>query len=257
MAPKKGGKKGKKKEDSLEPQHDASWERTVESGVWEKSVTDLPDANTWPTWGALRERVLTACKEIKIQNTASLRDAFANEIVKLSPPELTLIDFKGSLNLRNFVLSPIDQCPKLMDLDLSECASLGYVLLQSNSLKNLCLDKCPELTKALIHCPGLQKLSFKNCPKLETVMVWSDILAEIDMEGCSSLTTVKLHCPNLFQSVDPTPNSTSHVRPSHPPVAAVLRENLYVAAAVAEAAQEREWSGLRGNSHIAPVFRPF
>jgi hypothetical protein len=26
--------------------------------------TATTDANTWPTWGALRERVLTACKEV-------------------------------------------------------------------------------------------------------------------------------------------------------------------------------------------------
>lgn len=89
MAPKKkGGGKKKKKDDGAEPPHDACWERVsdrvcmrafahsqgghcvpiyqaVESGVWEKPVTDLPDANTWPTWGALRERVLTACREVR------------------------------------------------------------------------------------------------------------------------------------------------------------------------------------------------
>lgn len=104
MAPKKkGGGKKKKKDDGAEPPHDGSWERVrvhrwprghvwarrlpctspppdcflapfrfcnrtrqaVESGTWEKPVTDLPDANTWPTWGALRERVLTACREVR------------------------------------------------------------------------------------------------------------------------------------------------------------------------------------------------
>jgi hypothetical protein len=43
----------------------ACWLQAVESGLWEKPVTDLPDANTWPTWGALRERVLTACREVR------------------------------------------------------------------------------------------------------------------------------------------------------------------------------------------------
>lgn len=66
-------------------------QQTVEQGIWEKPTTDLPDANTWPTWGALRERVLISCSEIKIRNTASLRDAFCNELVKLSPPELVKV----------------------------------------------------------------------------------------------------------------------------------------------------------------------
>lgn len=58
--------------------------------------------------------------QIKIVNTASLRDAFCNEIVKLSPAELWLMDFHGSSNLRNFVLSPSTACSKLTDLNLSE-----------------------------------------------------------------------------------------------------------------------------------------
>ncbi|GFH25899.1 uncharacterized protein HaLaN_23942, partial [Haematococcus lacustris] len=62
---KKGGAKKKKKDDGAEPPHEPSWERTVETGLWERPATDLPDANMWPTWGALRERVLTACKEVQ------------------------------------------------------------------------------------------------------------------------------------------------------------------------------------------------
>lgn len=124
MAPKK---KGKKEPELQEPEHDPSWERSVQSGVWERAVTALPggpcectrrgapaaqrvvaalalargqtsratlrcvlaasarmaflddlraftrsprpphcaDANAWPTWGALRERVLASCREVR------------------------------------------------------------------------------------------------------------------------------------------------------------------------------------------------
>jgi hypothetical protein len=41
MAPKK---KGKKEPEVLEPEHDPSWERSVQSGVWERSVDALPGA---------------------------------------------------------------------------------------------------------------------------------------------------------------------------------------------------------------------
>ena len=46
----------------------AFWLQAVDSGAWDKPVTDLPDANTWPTWGALRERVLTACREVSCRH---------------------------------------------------------------------------------------------------------------------------------------------------------------------------------------------
>lgn len=62
--------------------------QAVESGVWELPPTSLPDANTWPSWGALRERILTATKKISIVGSAAVRDAFLAELVKLSPPEL-------------------------------------------------------------------------------------------------------------------------------------------------------------------------
>ncbi len=53
------------------------------------------DANTWPTWGALRERILTACREIRIVDSPALRDAFPVELVKLAPPELTVMSFQA------------------------------------------------------------------------------------------------------------------------------------------------------------------
>ncbi|KAG2445624.1 hypothetical protein HXX76_000234 [Chlamydomonas incerta] len=260
MAPKKkGGGKKKKKDDGAEPPHDGSWERAVESGTWDKAVTDLPDANTWPTWGALRERVLTACREIKINNTASLRDAFANELVKLSPPELTLIDLRGSSNLHNFNLSPMTTCPKLTDLDLSECAGLDYVLLQSQTVRSVNLRKNPAMTKALIHCPRLNKLSITDCPALETLMLWTDELTELDLTGCNNLSVVKLQCPNLLDSkIPPLKVAPQHVKPSHPPIASLLKENLTTAAHKA-AADKEALSGVKDTSDsiIPHVFRPF
>ncbi len=62
--------------------------QAVQSGLWELPPTSLPDANTWPTWGALRERILTAAKQINILGSAAVRDNFLSELVKLSPPEL-------------------------------------------------------------------------------------------------------------------------------------------------------------------------
>jgi hypothetical protein len=62
--------------------------QAVESRQWTLEPTRLPDAYTWPTWGALRERVLQACKQIRCENTPTVRDAFPAEVVKLSPAAL-------------------------------------------------------------------------------------------------------------------------------------------------------------------------
>ena len=67
----------------------------MESGIWDRPPTALPDANTWPTWGALRERVLTATTEINILGSATVRDAFVAEVAKLSPPELSKLVSMG------------------------------------------------------------------------------------------------------------------------------------------------------------------
>lgn len=69
--------------------------QAVESGIWDRPPTMLPDANTWPTWGALRERVLTATTEINILGSATVRDAFVAEVAKLSPPELSKLVSTG------------------------------------------------------------------------------------------------------------------------------------------------------------------
>lgn len=67
MPPKKGekgkGKKGKGGEaEVLEPLANPAWEMTIENGVWSAPVEELPDPSMWPTWGALRERVLGATR---------------------------------------------------------------------------------------------------------------------------------------------------------------------------------------------------
>ena len=80
--------------------------QAVESGVWERPPTALPDANTWPTWGALRERVLTSTTEINILGTATVRDAFVAEVAKLSPPELSKLVSMGHT---------VHCCPHVLD----------------------------------------------------------------------------------------------------------------------------------------------
>ena len=65
MPPKKGGKdskKGKGEPTLVEPVPNPAWDLAIESGIWNAPVEELPDPNAWPTWGALRERVLGATR---------------------------------------------------------------------------------------------------------------------------------------------------------------------------------------------------
>lgn len=133
--------------------------------------------------------------QIKVVNTASLRDAFCNEIVKLSPPELFNIDFRGSSNLRNFVLSPMTACPKLTDVSLDESSTLDYVMIQSQSVKTVHLSKCANLTKVrLLDCPCHSGLSMPQ----QIVHATADCRAGHPQQHCSMYTKHAQHA--MFQT---------------------------------------------------------
>lgn len=92
----------------------------------------------------------TCTLQIRVPAAPSVRDAFANELVKLSPPLLKVVDFNQCHNLRQFVLSPTSSCPVLERLHLSGCPNLEYVLVQSSSLTQLDLSGCEALTKVCV-----------------------------------------------------------------------------------------------------------
>ena len=62
----KGGKKKKSKvsKEPSEPNHDPIWEKSVDKSMWMLGPERLPDPEAWPTFGALRERILMAAKEV-------------------------------------------------------------------------------------------------------------------------------------------------------------------------------------------------
>jgi len=223
----KKGKKGKVAEPQ-EPPHDPGWERSVESGRWDRPAEALPDASQWPTWGALRERILTNAQEICVTYTQSLRDAFPAEVVKLSPPGLTKFELRGSTNLTQFVLSPVTSCPKLQTLDLQNCQTLNFVLIQSMTLEFLNLSRCAALQKSLIQCKYLRSLDMEGCDNLRTLMLWSDALMELDLTTCKELTKLELYCPELYEDNMQLPKlkaaATNEVT-KHSPIADLLKEN--------------------------------
>mmetsp|Transcript_14006 Transcript_14006/g.35948 ORF Transcript_14006/g.35948 Transcript_14006/m.35948 type:complete len:258 (-) Transcript_14006:10-783(-) len=253
----KKGKKGKKVE-QVEPPHDASWERSVESGNWERPPDALPDANTWPTWGALRERILTSCKKISIMYSPGLRDGFPAEIFKLSPPDLQTIHFRGCDNLTKFVLSPITSCPSLEDIELVENNAMSYVLLQSNTLASLSIHNCPSLEKALIHCKNLSSLTITKCPKLRHIMLLTDELSTLDLSDSTSLMKVDLQCPNLTdKTIPPLVPPPKPANPSHPPMSAMLRQKYGEVQAEKTQREEEEQAYAVMESIIPRTHRPF
>ncbi len=110
----------------------------------------------------------------------------------------------------------------------------------------------------LIHCPHLTQLVMTGNPKLETIMIWSDELTSLDLTGCTGIYTLKMECPNVMETkVPPLKVIEQHVKPSHPPISFMLRDNYADAAHLAAEAKEREWKSLKEESGIPPVHRPF
>jgi len=188
-----------------------------------------------------------------------VRDAFAAEVVKLSPPLLAKLNLRGSEALSNVVLSPPAACPALKHLDLSFCKSLEYVLIQSTSLTELRLHNCGALGKALIHCPNLAALTLSSCPSLTTAMIWSGELTTLNMNGCNALECLKLHTPKLAHEGSTIPGVKGVprvVKPAHPPLALMLKDNCREMAVHEAEAVEAAWKMPADGAIIPVVHRP-
>ena len=168
---KKGGGKAAAPKVAQEPAHDPSWGRCLKQGIWERPIEALPSASAWPTWGALRERILLGCTEIRTCYTAGLGDGFVVELVRMSPPNLNTIQLKGSDRLSQFVVTPDSCFPSLKLVDLSSCTGLECVLIQSSSLEVLDLSHCTGLKKVVLQCPNIRSVSLADCTALQTLTI--------------------------------------------------------------------------------------
>jgi len=148
--------------------------------------------------------------------TEAVTDSFASEIVKLSPPNLTRLTFVGCPNLRRVVVSPMGSCPMLRDLNLSQCDSLEYVLVQSEAVESIKLSLCGNLKKILLHCKNLSSLDLRECLSLESIVIWSDLLDSLDIMECRKVKQLELHCPSIGKTrtaplvLDPRAISVKH-----------------------------------------------
>ena len=168
--------------------------------------------------------------QISVNHSQSLRDAFPAEIVKLSPPRLKKMEFRGSSNLSQLTCSPITSCPALQTVDASNCASLQFVLIQSSNLEFLNLSRCPKLAKALIQGKGLRSLNLDGCESLEHLVIWSDSLMELDLSSCKNLRKLELYCPELHEENIQMPEVKPLAAvddPKHNPIAGLLRDNYH------------------------------
>ena len=195
--------------------------QAVEQGRWDRPIDALPDPNAWPTWGALRERIILSCMTIHVTWSPSVSDAFASEMVKLAPPELAKLSFRGSSNLTKFVLSPLTACPLLKEIDLALSPKLESVLIQSESVEKVILSRC-GVKKLLLHCKNLTTLNIEGCTSIETIMIWSDELVSLDLTACTQLSTCKVHCPNLQDRKIPELRAKPVKIPDHPPINKML-----------------------------------
>ena len=178
---------------------------------------------------ALRARPSPNRPQIRVTHTKTLNDAFPAEVVKLSPPGLTTIEFRGSPRLTRFVCSPASACPSLRDADVSRCGELRYALVQSDTLESLSFLKCAKLDKALLQCRNLSALNLEQCGSVKTLMIWSDALAELDLSACASLEKLELYCPALAPEKVKMPLAQPRARAPetrYVPVAKLVLENM-------------------------------
>ena len=95
-------------------------------------------------------------------------------------------------------------------------------------MKELNLSRCPSLGKLLIQCRNLHTLSLEGSSSVHTLMIWSDSLTELDLSSCESIKNLQLYCPKLNEHNLVMP-STNPSRVSadilHAPVAGLIVEN--------------------------------
>ena len=226
--------------------------QAVEQGRWDRPIDALPDPNAWPTWGALRERIILSCMTIQVTWSPSVSDAFASEMVKLAPPELAKLYFRGSTSLTKFVLSPLQACPLLKEIDLSLSPKLEFVLIQSESVEKILLSRC-GVKKLLLHCKNLSTLNIEGCTSIETIMIWSDDLHTLDLTACSQLSTCKIHCPNLKERKIPELKAKTVKIPDHPPISKMLAAEIEINAELQK--QKEKSSSENGQFEIPIVLR--
>lgn len=167
--------------------------------------------------------------QIRVTHTKTLHDSFPAEVVKLSPPNLTTMEFRGSPRLTRFVCSPVSACPSLRAADLSHCGELRYALVQSDTLESLSFSKCAKLDKALLQCRNMSTLNLQKCASIKTLMIWSDALAELDLSACEHLEKLELYCPSLAPEKVKMPVARPRARApetKYVPVAKLVLENM-------------------------------
>ena len=237
--------------------------------------------------------LLIFCEQIQVTWSPSVSDAFASEMVKLAPPELAKLSFRGSSNLTKFVLSPLIACPLLKEIDLSLSPKLEFVLIQSESVEKILLSRCGGVKKLLLHCKNLSTLNIEGCSSIETIMIWSDELLNLDLLGkwlcssrekekskpptndwlyllysfllanptcptfhlsaCTQLSTCKIHCPNLKERKIPELRAKPVKSPEHPAISKMLAAEIESNAKLQK--QKEKTSSETGHFEIPIVLR--
>ncbi|CAM6089744.1 unnamed protein product [Calypogeia fissa] len=223
MGPKKKGKKGKKKK-AKEPKRDSGWNKTIQNGKWERPYESLPSTEKWPAWGELREEMFAALKVLTIIWSENLGDDFILELFAVPLPNLVHLELRGSKLLTKFILSPETLSPSITFIDISCCPNLTFVLIQSDSLKDLTLARSFVLEKVLLQTRTLKSLILCTCPLLDTLMVWSNDLVNLNLLDCKEITILELYCPKLTNlaknDLKVIPADTQH----EPPILYILQQ---------------------------------
>ncbi|KAK8509178.1 hypothetical protein V6N13_062233 [Hibiscus sabdariffa] len=114
--------------------------------------------------------------------------------------EVDLTDCASLTNSICNVFSDGGGCPMLKSLVLDNCESLTALQFSSTSLK-ISLYGCDHLERASF-CPvALRSLNLGICPKLNTLGIDAPLMVSLELKGCGVLSEASINCP-LLTSLD-------------------------------------------------------
>lgn len=139
----------------------------------------------------------TKIKEIDLSVLKNLQNAFLNQCT-----DLTKLTAKG---LENLTRLDAVEC-SISEVDLSDCASLMELHLNSNKIAAITLEGFPKLMRLNLYSNRIQSVDLTNLPFLMWLYVFDNQLSALDLSGNVAVRTVSVS-KNPIKTLDFGANS--------------------------------------------------
>ena len=167
--------------------------------------------------------ILTLCSDLSVLHARRMFSLKSLASIRSISPSLTQVSFQKCSQLQAFTLgeeillkqlvdldlsftsitnsslvSLLNSCPSVANLDIKQCTAIQEeLLLSSPKIRSINAAMCVHVKKITLDCPELATLNILHCFELSSVSVLSNKLTELDLSMLTLLQSVKLKCPNL------------------------------------------------------------